>query len=481
MRSASPVRIDWSRRRFRAQALPGEPVTISTIGVYGLFDRFNHDIVFNPEERITIIIGPNGFGKTMMLRTLNALFNRPVQTLERMPFKELTVQFSNHSTLRITQSRYTNQRRSGNDITPLQVQYEAPGGEIDLFVPDDRVKEEDLPFPISAIDDFIPNIVRVGRLEWRHVDTDEILDLDDIIAQFGDQLPDEFDVAGEGLGSPPWLEEIKKSIAVRFVHIDRLTSLSQYGDYRRRTRRVNRNYAGRTPQRTVQRYSDNLSRMVQRQLGDYATLSQSLDRSFPARLVAAPTGSAHSGEELAKKLAEVEERRSNIIEAGLLVQDDVQLSIPVISEIDEARRGVLAVYTEDALRKLSVFDDLYARVNVFKTIANERLLYKTVSVSSDGLKVSTVDGSELTLEMLSSGEQHLLVLLYDLLFGVRNNSLLMIDEPELSLHVDWQRAILSDLDEMAKLSAFRVLLATHSPQIIGDRWDLAVQLQGPAE
>ena len=55
---------------------------ISRIGVYGLFDRFNHDLVFDPDERITIMIGPNGFGKTMTLRILNALFNFPVRSLD---------------------------------------------------------------------------------------------------------------------------------------------------------------------------------------------------------------------------------------------------------------------------------------------------------------------------------------------------------------------------------------------------------------
>ena len=81
--------------------------------------------------------------------------------------------------------------------------------------------------------------------------------------------------------------------------------------------------------------------------------------------------------------------------------------------------------------------------------------------------------------MLSSGEQHEVVLLFDLLFGTEENSLIMVDEPELSLHVAWQRQMLEDLQEMAELSDFRALLATHSPQIIGKRWDLTIELQGP--
>ena len=74
--------------------------------------------------------------------------------------------------------------------------------------------------------------------------------------------------------------------------------------------------------------------------------------------------------------------------------------------------------------------------------------------------------------MLSSGEQHEIVLLFELLFETKPNSLILIDEPELSLHVAWQREMLKDLQEIADLSDFRAILATHSPQIINDRWDL---------
>ena len=88
------------------------------------------------------------------------------------------------------------------------------------------------------------------------------------------------------------------------------------------------------------------------------------------------------------------------------------------------------------------------------------------------------EGSRIELESLSSGEQHELVMLYYLLFLVAPNSLILIDEPELSLHVEWQRRFLSDLVEMAELSGYYALVATHSPQIIEDRYDLTVELNG---
>ena len=62
------------------------------IRVTGLFDRFNHELVFPKDERITIMIAPNGYGKTMILQMVNALFNQRLHTLARMPFRELRVQ-----------------------------------------------------------------------------------------------------------------------------------------------------------------------------------------------------------------------------------------------------------------------------------------------------------------------------------------------------------------------------------------------------
>ena len=453
---------------------------ISKIGVYGLFDRFNHDIDFNPAERITIMTGPNGIGKTMILRILDALFNRPARSLEPMPFREVQITFDDYSTIRV--SRKTAQRDSKRGRGRLALELWEAGSTIpaERFEPTEKINEEDMPFPSHAIDDFIPTLRRVGAEEWLDVRTNELMDLDDVIVEYGDELPVVARTFDGPQSIPSWLEERRKAIPVRFIGTERLTNPSSH---RRRAIGIRRDYKRLTAHRTVRQYSEDLAQRVQRTLTEYGTLSQSLDRTFPARVVEAPTTLAPSVDVLKQRLSEVEERRSRLVEAGLLVQQEEDLRVPVIDAVavDESRRGVLAVYAEDALSKLGVFEDLYDRINALKTIANARFLYKRVSVSTNGLEVEALDGSNLDLEMLSSGEQHELVLLYDLLFGVTENSLIMIDEPELSLHVAWQDEILSDLQKMADLSGFRALLATHSPQVIGDRWDLTVELKGPDE
>jgi len=48
--------------------------------------------------------------------------------------------------------------------------------------------------------------------------------------------------------------------------------------------------------------------------------------------------------------------------------------------------------------------------------------------------------------------------------------ILLIDEPEISLHVIWQEEFMADLEEIAKVRKQQMIIATHSPQIIGNRW-----------
>jgi len=439
-------------------------VKISRIAVHGLFDRFNHELTFDPCERIAIMIGPNGYGKTTILRILNVLFNYSPRSLGRMPFEELHVDFDDGS--RLTVDRLPGQSSPRlSCITPTRA--------MGPYIPEPLSAAQGVSFPLGIVEDIIPGLERIGASEWRNVHTDDVLDLDGVIETYEEVLP--FSVEEYERKIPPWLEEIRASLPVRFIDTERLTDLPTYG--RRPGSRSP--YAYITPERTVRLYSIELAGKVQKTLTQYATLSQSLDRSFPARLVEEPAGEPLSKEQLAQDLAEVDKRRSEIIEAGLLPQEHASLSVPDIDSIDDSRIGVLAVYAQDVTEKLSVFEDLYLRVNTFVRIANARLLHKQISVSQEGLKVSTSDGAALELEMLSSGEQHEIVLLFDLLFRTKKNSLIMVDEPELSLHVAWQREMLKDLQKMAELSDFRVLLATHSPQIIGDRMDLTIDLQEP--
>ena len=62
-------------------------------------------------------------------------------------------------------------------------------------------------------------------------------------------------------------------------------------------------------------------------------------------------------------------------------------------------------------------------------------------------------------------------MLYRFIFGISNGSILLIDEPEISLHVSWQLDFLNDIEEILREKNMQVIIATHSPQIINEHWD----------
>lgn len=210
----------------------------------------------------------------------------------------------------------------------------------------------------------------------------------------------------------------------------------------------------------------------------YAEVSQRLERSFPRRVIDLEAESQTSSDALRDELIALEDRRRQLNELGLIAEEGDEFALPQ-REASDAAHQVLHVYVEDTRKKLAVFDEVSRKAALFKEIINRRFTYKSCRLSQEGLHFVAPDGHEIPPGNLSSGEQHEVVLLYELLFETAPGTLVMIDEPELSLHVAWQIEWLRDLEHIVELTGIDVLVATHSPQIINDRWDLTVELKGP--
>lgn len=82
----------------------------------------------------------------------------------------------------------------------------------------------------------------------------------------------------------------------------------------------------------------------------------------------------------------------------------------------------------------------------------------------------------LALEQLSSGEKQMIIQIYELLFRAQSGTLVLIDEPELSLHMMWQINYRKNLKEIEALRGFQCIVATHSPQIFNSMWSKSVDL-----
>lgn len=81
------------------------------------------------------------------------------------------------------------------------------------------------------------------------------------------------------------------------------------------------------------------------------------------------------------------------------------------------------------------------------------------------LLVRTQSGKEFNLINLSSGEKQLLIILGESLLQENRSHIYIADEPELSLHVDWQEKLVGSLKGVNPNS--QIIFATHSPDIVG--------------
>lgn len=434
---------------------------IKKIIVKNLFGIFDHEIPLNVDNHITIIHGPNGFGKTVLLTMLNGLFSSNYTELFRIPFSELSLIFDDESNLLL-------QKKSNDHGENLVLKFNRPPSKQKYYTIRPLIRE-DLDFPLGMLEDVIPGLERIGPKTWNYLPSEENLSLKEVLIRFGDQLP--FSPVKREK-EPDWLKEIKESIPIRFIETQRLFRFS-YLHHRREYERRPSMYPA------VIKYSEELADAIQEKLAEYAALSQSLDRTFPTRLVKGRYASELTPDELRSELNQLEEKRSRLISAGLLDREE-EIDLREFQDIDESNMNVLSVYIEDVKKKLAVLEELTNKIDLLIKIINNRFLYKQMSIGKkEGFIFETSKGEKLPTTKLSSGEQHELVLLYEFLFKVSPNSLILIDEPELSLHVLWQQQFLKDLEDITKLSGFDVLIATHSPQIIHDRWDLTVELKGP--
>lgn len=82
------------------------------------------------------------------------------------------------------------------------------------------------------------------------------------------------------------------------------------------------------------------------------------------------------------------------------------------------------------------------------------------------LTEGNTDKQRIQLSSLSSGEKQLFILLSEALLQKKSSHLFIADEPELSLHIEWQRKILNALLELNPNA--QIIVATHSPEIAGN-------------
>lgn len=105
----------------------------------------------------------------------------------------------------------------------------------------------------------------------------------------------------------------------------------------------------------------------------------------------------------------------------------------------------------------------------FQDIMDDLFSYtgKKIIRTENEIRFSQI-GETLVPYQLSSGEKQILAILLTVLVEDNQNYVLFMDEPEVSLHVDWQERLI-DLIQTLNPNV-QIILTTHSPAVIMNGW-----------
>ena len=147
------------------------------------------------------------------------------------------------------------------------------------------------------------------------------------------------------------------------------------------------------------------------------------------------------------------------------------------STLDVSLEDVMLRYVDYQLYKSNQI--IFKKVPLAKAFAKKLFLIdvlnklfqvtnKQVDTDENKLTFKLADGTKINWYDLSSGEKQLLIILLTVLCQNEKSSVLIMDEPEISLHLRWQYELIPII---RKINPYcQIIMATHSPSIYGKGW-----------
>jgi energy-coupling factor transporter ATP-binding protein EcfA2 len=140
--------------------------------------------------------------------------------------------------------------------------------------------------------------------------------------------------------------------------------------------------------------------------------------------------------------------------------------------------SVLRPYVQSIEARLKALQNIHDIINIF--IGNINAFFAgSKAILFDirgGFTVHAATAERLDLDLLSSGEKQLLLLLFNTLAARDRASILIIDEPEISLNIKWQRRLIQSLLDCIRGSNVQLIFATHSIELLAQHKSHVVKL-----
>ncbi|GGA45320.1 AAA family ATPase [Pelagibacterium lentulum] len=187
---------------------------------------------------------------------------------------------------------------------------------------------------------------------------------------------------------------------------------------------------------------------------------------------------------LLERIDETESLTESSIRIGAMPMMDAEVFRGAVRQSEEAELEKLYLVLNPFLDSLqarasgiaAMVDRMEAFVQELNRFYQDKLFDFTIR---DGFTVKSIANEQpLRVEWLSSGERQLFIILGSAFLVQDETGIVLIDEPELSLNIIWQREFVGALERISKFSPVQYILASHSPEILTSEAARVVSIGG---
>lgn len=430
---------------------------IKSIKVEALFLQFNYTLDFEKQGNINIISGPNGYGKSTLLRIIYNLFTLNFYYFFQIPFKSITYVFENDFIITIDKKN-TKTLISLHVSSDVDENWDVNLSE-ELFISTNE-REDAIEIHKRSIEE---KIISLGykRQEsdvWLNAQGDRCFHAWEILSKY----PDIIEMFFKGRSG---LLMTLISSNILFIEDNRLF----YSSFEK-TKNANVSLSLEKP------VVDRIASELKMKLSDVKKLLAEKFQEAQKNII----DSISQG----KSQAFIEDnyiQRVKILNANLKKLNSFglveKMDIPV--NWNEENSKYLSITLSEYEKTIQDSKDILDKLALFQMILSKsEFVNKNILIhESFGFKfVCEKENYFIPNRALSSGEQHKLIILYELIFKTSRGMMVLIDEPELSNHVIWQLSFIDEIKQVSEKLDLQFIIATHSPQIIHERWELVTDL-----
>ena len=422
-----------------------------------LFGQIDLELKLDNSRKLTVFTAANGYGKTTLLQLIDAFYHGDLPYICSIDFNHIKF----YLTAKDSQNKFNIHSVCFTKTQATELSYticdEQSGQISDPYLFD--LNDFSSQLPAEEVEQICQSLTLQAETQINIWGNDEYAQTchNATVNQFPEA------VNWHQQLYPDDLKALLSPIKTHFIDANRL----EYQFEQANTHEPSR-YGDDNPLTLIEQCAGDLAFQFQQKQTQYLACCDKLNNSFATRLINENTeyGRLETNTWLSQYQT-LHQTIEQIISLGILEREQVQLAKPDELRKDDAK--LLALYVQDSKVKFSPFEKYLDKVQLFTAMVNHNLSFKAIKVDAhQGFTLFDDNQHQLELCALSEGEQHLVVLLYQIIMLFDDHNIVLIDTPETGLSSQWQNNLKAQLLELSKSYSGQFIIATHSANLIGD-------------